>query len=59
MQVLQYLVKQTIYTRPGDKVHKFNGSNHTLGTMIMKFETQEEMLYKMDNMEEFLKVIVE
>lgn len=58
-EIKQNIIQETIYTRPGDKVHKFNGSNHTLGTMIMKFETQDEMLYKMDNMEKYLKVIVE
>ncbi|MBE0469896.1 MAG: ATP-grasp domain-containing protein [Methyloprofundus sp.] len=58
-EIKQNIIQETIYTRPGDKVHKFNGSNHTLGTMIMKFETQEEMLNKMDNMENYLKVIME
>ena len=58
-EIKQNIIQETIYTRPGDKVHKFNGSNHTLGTMIMKFETQDEMLLKMDNMENYLKVIVE
>ena len=41
----------------GDKVSRFNGSNHTLGTMIMKFETKDEMLEKMDNMIFFIKDI--
>lgn len=58
-EIKQNIIQETIYTRPGEKVHKFNGSNHTLGTMIMKFETQEEMLHKMDNMENYLKVVVE
>ena len=53
------IIQETIYIKNDDKVNKFNGSHHTLGTMIMKFETQEEMLYKMDNMEQYLKVIVE
>lgn len=57
-EIKNNIIQETIYARQGDSVHKFNGSNHTLGTMIMKFETQEEMLYKMDNMENFLKVIV-
>ena len=41
------------------KVEKFNGSNGTLGTMILKFDSMEEMLYKMDNMDNYVKVIVE
>ena len=58
-EIKNNIIQQDIYTNPGDKVKKFNGSNHTLGTMIMKFETLEEMLFKMDNMENFLKVILE
>lgn len=58
-EIKKNIIQETTYTKPGDKVHKFNGSNHTLGTMIMKFATQEEMLHKMDNMENYLKVIVE
>ena len=43
----------------GDKIDAFNGSNGTLGTMILKFSSMDEMLYKMDNMDEFIKVNVE
>ncbi|MBU3014057.1 ATP-grasp domain-containing protein [Poseidonibacter lekithochrous] len=53
------IIEKMIDVKIGDIVYKFNGSNHTLGTMIMKFKTQEEMLEKMDNMEKYLKVIVE
>lgn len=58
-EIKNNIIQETIYIKSGDEVKKFNGSNHTLGTMIMKFETQEEMLHKMDNMEQYLKVIVE
>ncbi|MFQ3191361.1 MAG: biotin carboxylase [Paraglaciecola sp.] len=58
-EIKNNIIQDTIYIKSGDEVQKFNGSNHTLGTMIMKFETQEEMLHKMDNMEQYLKVVVE
>lgn len=43
----------------GDKVDSFNGSNGTLGTMILKYSSMDEMLTKMDNMDDFVKVMVE
>ena len=52
------IIQETTYIKKGDGVKKFNGSNQTLGTMIMKFDSQEEMLEKMDNMERYLKVII-
>ncbi|MFK2823438.1 acetyl-CoA carboxylase biotin carboxylase subunit family protein [Arcobacter sp. YIC-80] len=57
-EIKKNIIEEVIDVKVGDNVYKFDGSNHTLGTMIMKFETKEEMLEKMDNMEKYLKVIV-
>lgn len=57
-EIQKNIIEKSIFIKKGDKVHKFDGSNHTLGTMIMKFDSQEEMLEKMDNMEKYLKVVV-
>lgn len=43
----------------GDEIEAFTGSNGTLGTMILRFSSQEEMLEKIDNMEKWVKVITE
>jgi len=56
-EIKNNIIEENIFIKPGDEVKKFDGSNHTLGTMIMKFNSQEEMLEKMDNMEKYLKVI--
>ncbi len=58
-EIKNNIIEENIFVKQGDRVNKFDGSNHTLGTMIMKFESQNEMLEKMDNMEKYLKVIVE
>lgn len=42
----------------GDAVPAFTGSNGTLGTMILKYSSQAEMLEKMDNMSNWVKVIL-
>ena len=52
------ILEKNIFVNQGDQVHKFNGSHHTLGTLILQFESQNEMLEKMDNMENYLKVCV-
>jgi len=57
-EIRRNIIEENIFIKPGDEVKKFDGSNHTLGTMIMKFDSQDEMLEKMDNMEKYLKVIV-
>ncbi|WP_456383347.1 ATP-grasp domain-containing protein [Hydrogenimonas sp.] len=57
-EIRKNILEEHIFVRPGDEVKKFDGSHHTLGTMIMKFDSLDEMLEKMDNMEKYLKVIV-
>lgn len=52
------IVKYDVWVKPGDKVEKYLGSNHTLGTMILKFESMAEMLEILDNMERDIQVIV-
>ncbi len=57
-EIKNNIVEETVFIKPGDQVNMFSGSNHTLGTMIMRFDSSEEMLEKMDNMEKYLKVVV-
>jgi len=57
-EIKENILEETIHIKKGDMVELFNGSHNTLGTMILKFETEKEMLNKMDNMENYLKVII-
>lgn len=55
-RVRSKIVEQDIWVKPDDKVEKYLGSNNTLGTMILKFETMDEMMDMMDNMENDIRV---
>lgn len=50
------VMEANIWVRPGNDVRQFQGSNHTLGTAILRFTSQAEMLAMMDNMENDLRV---
>lgn len=52
------VVQFDMFYKIGEEIEAFTGSNGTLGTMILKLESMEEMLYKMDHMENWVKVIV-
>ena len=52
------IIQQKILIKPGDFVEKFNGSNHTLGTFILKFNNQEEMIFYLDRMTDYIYVDV-
>ncbi|MBR1579544.1 MAG: ATP-grasp domain-containing protein [Selenomonadaceae bacterium] len=53
------VVEFDMHYAQGDRVSSFVGSNGTLGMMILKFSSQDEMLDKMNNMSRYVKVIVE
>lgn len=53
------IVEYDMLFKPGAHVDAFTGSNGTLGTMILKYESQDEMLEKMDHMSRWVKVITE
>ena len=52
------IIEQDIWVKKGDAVKKYLGSNDTLGTMILRFDSQEEMIDMVDNMERDIRVIV-
>ncbi|MDK9704697.1 MAG: hypothetical protein OEL20_16330 [Sulfuritalea sp.] len=51
------IIEQDIWVTTGEKVEKYMGSNHTLGTMILKFDSMAEMLEIVDAMENDIRVI--
>lgn len=53
------IVEYEMMYKPGERVEAFTGSNGTLGTMILRFSSEEEMLEKMEHMEKWVKVITE
>lgn len=53
------IVEQDVWARPGDRVEKYIGSNNTLGTMILRYDSLEEMLEMVDNMERDIRVVTE
>ena len=55
----EYIVEQDVQVQPGKQVNVFSGSHDTLGTMILKYPSQEIMLDMLDNMERDIRVIVE
>jgi biotin carboxylase len=53
------IIEQELWVTEGERVEKYLGSNSTLGTMILKFDSLPEMLEMVDHMEEDIRVVVE
>ena len=48
------IVSKTLFTTPGEKIYPFNGSQYGLGNMILRFESEAEMLQVMDTIPELV-----
>lgn len=57
-EIKSNIIDESIYLKIGEPVKKFNGSDNTVGILIMKFSSQEEMLKKMDNMNKYILIEV-
>lgn len=57
-QVLrENIVESHILKKPGDPVSPFTGANSTLGILLMKFKSMEQMLDMMDCSESWIRVV--
>lgn len=52
------VVEVDLWINQGDEIHSFTAANFAIGTVVMKFASQEELESKLNAMERFIKVIV-
>jgi biotin carboxylase len=57
-EIKSRIIQQNVLIKRGDDVKKFNSSNNTLGTFILKFNNREEMIFYLDNMTNYIFVEV-
>lgn len=50
------IIENHLIKKPGDAIKAFTGANTTLGILLMKFDSMEEMLHRMDHPEEWIQV---
>lgn len=54
----KHIIENHIVKMPGDVISSFIGANSTLGCLIMKFDSFEQMVHMMDNSQEWCKVVL-
>jgi biotin carboxylase len=47
-----------VFSKPGEVVNQFNGSNDTIGCLLLTFQSEEEMMEKMRRIETLVSVIM-
>ena len=52
------IVEEDLWVKPGDMVKTFEGANDAIGTLVLRFQSAEELEKAITNQREWLKVIV-
>ena len=52
------IVEEDLWVENGDKVEGFEGANNAIGTLVLKFQTTEELEKAITNQRSWLKVVV-
>ena len=53
------IIENHLIRKAGDEIFPFTGANTTLGCLLMKFDSMEEMLHMMDHSDEWIQVVLE
>lgn len=53
------IIEEDLWVKPGDSVNGFEGANDAIGTLVLQFETSEDLEEAITNQNDWLKVIVE
>lgn len=52
------VVEEDLWVKQGDKVESFEGANNAIGTLVLKFQSAEELEKAITNQRDWLQVIV-
>lgn len=52
------IVEEDLWVQPGDYVHGFEAANDAIGTLVLRFETAEDLEHAITNQASWLKIIV-
>lgn len=55
----KYVVELDLWVQSGDFIRSFNAANDAIGTLVVRFETEEQLSGMMSQVREWVKVIVE
>lgn len=57
-EIRDSVIEQDLWVKDGDIIGGFNGANESIGTLILKFDTNERLLQVMDDSSRYVKVMM-
>ncbi len=52
------IVEEDLWVKPGDLVESFEGANNAIGTLVLKFQSAEELEKAITNQSDWLQIVV-
>ena len=52
------IVEEDLWVKRGDKVESFEGANNAIGTLVLRFQTSQDLEYVITHQREWLKIVV-
>jgi hypothetical protein len=53
------IIEEDVWVKKGEPVRTFQGANDAIGTLVLKFDNQEEMEFALSKRDEWVKINVE
>lgn len=57
-QIKDQIIETDLWVKPGDYVEAFEGANNAIGTLVMKFDSEELLHHSLSYIEEYVSVVV-
>lgn len=57
--ISEYVVEKDVWVEKGDIVHGFTGANETIGVLIFRFDSEEQLEEIMRNITKYVRVIID
>lgn len=57
--IQECVIEIDIWVKPGDKVKRFTAANFSIGTIVLRFESEEKLQTVMEEVHEYIKVVLE
>ena len=57
-EIRENIVEKDLWITQGMKVGGFSGANEAIGTLVLKFDTQSDLNYVLDNQDRYVRVVL-
>ncbi len=54
--ILSCVIEEDLWVNPGDEVRSFTGANEAIGSLVLRFDSEDQLRDVMNNVPEYVRV---